>query len=288
MKRSYHMIPSVFILTSILLLPTYTVSQENTYQISRNTDSHIIEVSTEIVPPPLKGPPGAIEVVVINPFRSANVAPQVGGLILSIHYDEGDFVEKGQVVCELDETRYKLVVDRARERLNELRVAEERTEEEAQIKQELLDLDVTTRLEDAKARAEFEMAEFRVAQAAKELDMAKFDFDACKVRAPFSGYISSRQKQPHESVDKLQTIFSIVDSSKVYAVAHVPVAMLQRFPKGAEAEFVYGIDNRARGVVDRIAKLIDPKSKTKRVYLLIDNSAGNLEVGMTGSLQMVN
>jgi RND family efflux transporter MFP subunit len=273
----------------MLLFYELAFSYRNNTRIDQSNDTQVIEVIPEDNPPPLslRTSPSTIEIVLINPFQSANVAPQVGGLISRFYFDEGDFVEKGQLVCELDQTRYKITFDRARERVNELRVAMERSEEEAQIKQELLDLDVTTRLEAAKANAEFEMAQFRLAGAQKELDLARFDLDSCNVKAPFSGYISARQKQPEESVDKLQTVFSIVDSSQVYAVAHVPTSMLPNFPKGAKAEFVYGM-SKANGIVDRIAKVIDPKSKTKRVYLLIDNSAGNLEVGMTGALQTVN
>ncbi len=231
---------------------------------------------------------GPIEIVVITPYRTANVAPQVGGVILRFNFDEGDYVQAGQTVCEIDSTKYLMNLDRAKERVNELRVAFKRAKEEAQIKQELFDLDITTRLEVAKTDAEFEMAKFRLGAAEKELELAQFDFDACKVKAPFSGYMSARQKQPDESVDKLQPLFTVVDSSKVYAVPHVPVSVLSKLEKGAEAYFVYGAGNRVKGVVDRVGKLIDPKSKTKRVYLLIDNSAGNLEVGMTGALQTIN
>lgn len=272
---------------SLLSNATVAIPQGANPQLDKNQGTQIIEVFPENEPPPLRALPSAIEVVVINPFRSANVAPQVGGLIIKFHFEDGDYVEEGQVVCELDPTRFGIAVDRAQERVNELQVGKKRAEEEAQIKQELLSLHVTTRLEAAKAQAEFEMAQFRVAGAQKELDMAQFDLDACRVKAPFPGFISARQKQQDESVDRLQTMFSIVDSSRVYAVANVPVSTLSRFPRGAEGYFVYGVDHKVKGVVDRIAKVIDSKSKTRRVYLLIDNPAGDLEVGMTGALQMV-
>ena len=277
----------VLALTIPLLQTAMAIPQETNPPVANGRDVHLIEVSPENEPPPLKALPSTIEVVVINPFRSANVGPQVGGVIRKFNFDEGDYVEQGQVVCELDPTRYKIAVDRARERVNELEVAQKRTEEDAQIKEELLSLNLTTRVEAAKAQAEYEMALVRVTGAQKEFDMAQFDLDACRVKAPFSGFISAKQKLQDESVDRLQTIFSIVDSSKVYAVANVPVSMLSHFPIGAEAYFVYCVDKKVKGVVDRIAKVIDPKSKTKRIYLLIDNSAGDLEVGMTGALQLV-
>ena len=46
-------------------------------------------------------------------------------------------------------------------------------------------------------------------------------------------------------------------------------------------------DKKFTGVVDKVGKLIDPKSRTKRVYLLIDNKDSLLEIGMTGSLKLV-
>lgn len=251
-------------------------------------EDNLAHITVDTEPPPLKVFPTAIDVVVVNPFRSANVGSQVGGLITRFNFDEGDFVEEGQTVCELDSTRYKYALDRAQERVNELRAALDRATEEAEIKGELLDLSVTTRMEAAKARTELDMAQFRLAGAERELDIARFDYDACKVKAPFSGYISARGKQQDESVERLATIFSIVDSSRVYAVANVPVVMLTNFRKGAHADFIYGKNMKVSGVIDRVAKLIDPKSKTKRVYLLIDNGDGNLEVGMTGSLNPVN
>lgn len=277
----------ILALTIPLLQPSMAIPQQTNPPVVNNLDAQLIEVSPENGLPPLRALPSTIEVVVINPFRSANVGPQVGGLIMKFNFDEGDYVEQGKVVCELDPTRYKIAVDRARERVNELEVAQKRTEEDAQIKQELLSLNLTTRVEAAKAQAEYEMALVRVAGAQKELDMAQFDLDACRVKAPFPGFISAKQKLQDESVDRLQTIFSIVDSSKVYAVANVPVSMLSHFPIGAEAYFVYCAGKKVKGVVDRIAKVIDPKSKTKRIYLLIDNPAGELEVGMTGALQLV-
>lgn len=280
----------VILLLSLFLLYELVFSHKVGSNIEQGEDRQIIDVLPENDPPPIPSRTWSspIEIVVITPYRTASVAPQVGGVILRFNFDEGDYVQEGQIVCEIDSTKYQMALDRAKDRVNELRVAFKRAKEEAQIKQELFDLDITTLLEVAKTDAEFEMAKFRLGAAEKELELAQFDFDACKVKAPFSGYMSARQKQPDESVDKLQPMFTIVDSSKVYAVPHVPVSALSRLQKGAEAYFVYGNGNQVKGVVDRVGKLIDPKSKTKRVYLLIDNSAGNLEVGMTGALQTIN
>ena len=107
----------VLALTIPLLQTAMAIPQETNPPVANGRDVHLIEVSPENEPPPLKALPSTIEVVVINPFRSANVGPQVGGVIRKFNFDEGDYVEQGQVVCELDPTRYKIAVDRARERV---------------------------------------------------------------------------------------------------------------------------------------------------------------------------
>ncbi len=228
-----------------------------------------------------------IDAVVINPYRSANVGAQVGGVIAAMHFDEGDFIREGQVAAELDSKRYRITVMRAEDRLKALQVAFKRQEEEARLRGELLELDATTRQELEKAKAEAEIARFRVDEAKQELELARFDLSCCNVKAPFSGYLAVRYKQPNEPVERLEKIFALVDSAKVHAVANVPEPLLDRFKIGTKAVLRYGPDKTVTGTVDRIGKLIDPKSRTKRVYLLVDNSANQLEVGMTGVLELM-
>jgi RND family efflux transporter MFP subunit len=227
-----------------------------------------------------------VDAVVINPFQTAQVGSQVPGVITKFSFEEGDLVREGQVVLEIDPARYRLNVQRADEKLRGLEVALKRLKEEAFLKTELFDLNATSKQDFVKAQTEAEIMQYRVGEASKELDLARLDLDSCKVRAPFTGYLATRYKQPGEPAERLEKIFLLVDSSKVYGVANVPESLLSHFHKGTEAFYVSSPSVSYQGVVERLGKLIDPKSRTKRVYLLIDNAKGDLEVGMTGSLQL--
>jgi RND family efflux transporter MFP subunit len=240
------------------------------------------------VTPTSQQPAVKIEAVVVTPYRVANVGGQVGGEIDMFHFEEGDPVSEGQIVVELDPRRYKLALQRAEEKYMGLQAILRRADEEAQIKQQLYELDSTSLQEVIRTKADAEVAGHRVKEAKAELDLAKMDLEGTKIKAPFTGHIAIRHKQPDEPVERLEKIFGIVDSSRVHVVANVPENLLSQFGKGKEFIFLYGKDKKFTGTVDRIGKLIDPKSKTKKVYLLLDNSKGELEVGMTGSLQMVN
>lgn len=229
----------------------------------------------------------SVETVVINPYRAANIGTRVAGVISQFNYEEGDFVREGELVVEIDPVPYRLAVQKSEDRLKQLEAAYDRAKDEARVKRELFDLGATTRQEVLKAEAEHEIAKYRVDEEKKVLELARFELDACRIKAPFTGYLAVRYKQPDETAERLEKLFAMVDSSKVHAVANVPEIALDQFPKGARATFALSHDQVFQGVVDRVGKIIDPKSRTKRVYLLIDNAAGELEVGMTGALQMV-
>lgn len=250
-------------------------------------------------PPP---PPGAIvtpdkeqgsspsaatvEATIINAFRSADVGTEVGGVIETFHYEEGDRIEEGEVVVEIKPERYELAVLKLQQKVRGLEIHVGFAKEEANIKEQLHTLDSASRLDVLRAKNDLEKGETALAEARIELKEAIKDLDACKIRSPFTGYLATRYKQPHETVPSLEKLFSLVDSERVYAVAHVPVRYLHKYRKGMTAYFVQPSGETFQGTVDRVGKLIDPRTKTKKVYVLIDNSSGGLEVGMTGSLQL--
>jgi RND family efflux transporter MFP subunit len=213
------------------------------------------------------------------------VGAEVGGIIDEIHFQEGEFIEKGAPVVRISKDRYRIQYEKAREIVKGMELAHKRALQDAELKKELLNSDAITRQEVLKAETEVEIAATRLDEAKKELELAELNLEDCVVKAPFPGYLAVRYKQPHEPVERLEKIFAIVDSAKVYAVANVAEDLLGSFPLGATAVFEDATGGSFTGKVAKVGKLIDPKSKTKRVYVLIDNSAGELEVGMTGSLQ---
>ncbi len=229
----------------------------------------------------------SIDAVVINPYRTVDVGSLVGGVIERFYYDEGDFIEKGQVVVHVDPKRYRLIALRAEDRLRAAEVAFALAEQEAKLKRELLQLDAATQQDMAKKGARAEIARYAMAEAKRDVDLARYDLANCKIKAPFSGYLAVRYKRPDETVERLEKVFALVDTSQVYAVADVPEILISEFLKGTEAEFVLRPDVRFTGVVDKVGKLIDPNSRTKKVYLLIDNADSQLEVGMTGALKLM-
>ncbi len=228
----------------------------------------------------------SLEAAIVNPYQSANVGTEVSGIIEMFSLGEGEFVDKGKVVVEISKRRFQLLRDKAAEALKGLKLALSLAERDHQLKSELLALEGTTKAEVLKALTEVEVAKARVEEAQTDLKLAELNLEKCQVEAPFSGYIAVKYKQPFEPVERLEKIFAIVDSSKVYVVANLPESDIHQVKIGDKGVFVYQNTKQFSGKVEKIGKLIDPKSNTKRVFVAIDNANGALEVGMTGVLQL--
>jgi RND family efflux transporter MFP subunit len=227
-----------------------------------------------------------IEAAVVHPYRSANVGTEVKGVIDRINFEEGDPVLKDAVVLEISPDRYKLMAKKAEERVKGLELSLKNAEDDLKIKEELLSLNAGTQQDVTKARTQVDIEKHRLLEAREELKLAAMDLESCLVRAPFSGFLAVRYKQPDEVVNQYDNVFALVDKSKVYAVANVPESQTGKFVKGAKAIFIHGTGKKYDGAVDKVGVLVDPQSKTLKVHILIDNSSGDLQVGTTGSLEL--
>lgn len=228
-----------------------------------------------------------IEAAVIHPYKTANVGTEVKGILEKVNYDEGDAVSKDAVVVEISAERYELMARKAAERVKGLELVLRNAEEDLRIKEELLPLNAATQQDVIKARTQAEIERQRLSEAREELKIALLDLELCRVKAPFSGYLAVRYKQPDEVVNQYDNLFALVDSSKVYAVANVPETQLTKFLKGANAVFIHSSGKKFEGTVDKSGVLIDPQSKTLKVYVLIENAQGELQIGTAGSLEVV-
>jgi RND family efflux transporter MFP subunit len=234
----------------------------------------------------ISGSGDGVETAVIHPFRSANISSEVTGIIEEMLFEEGDPVSEGDVVVKIRKDRYETIVKKTGEKLRGAELALALAEDELKLKEEVLSFDATSKQDVLRIRQEVEVKRQQLKEVTEDRRLAGMDLEACAVKSPFSGHVAVRYKQPFESVERAEKLFAVVDTSKVHAVANVPEALLPVFRKGAQVDFTHASGKKHKGTVDRLGKLIDPKSRTTKVYVLIENPDGELEVGTTGSVQV--
>ncbi|MFH1116792.1 MAG: efflux RND transporter periplasmic adaptor subunit [Pseudomonadota bacterium] len=230
--------------------------------------------------------PGEINAV-IYPFQSATMSTEVRGIVDLLKYQEGDAVKEGDVVAEVSKDRYTYIVGEFKGNYEAVCRALEQAREALGVQQGLYDRRAATYQDLLRAKSEVRILEERKFEAENKLKQAELNVKACVIRAPFSGIIGVLYREPYEAADNLEKIFELVDTHKVYARANWPEARLSEAAINGRA--VFSREGKSyEGVIKRISKLIDPASRSKRIHVLIDNSDGRLEIGMSGSLKIVH
>jgi membrane fusion protein (multidrug efflux system) len=164
----------------------------------------------------------------VKAYRSAEIRPQVSGIIESRLFKEGSLVEAGEQLYQIDPARYEAAYQRARASLREARAGLSRAAALAERYERLIDDKAVSEQEYDEAMADAEQARAAVALAEAEVRTAKINLDYTKVYAPISGYIgpsgvtegalvTARQEPPLATIRQLDPVY--VDLSQSAAEA---------------------------------------------------------------------
>lgn len=208
---------------------------------------------------------------ILEAEHSTDVIPRVNGVVEEIFVEEGDFVEEGRALAQLESSRYQLALNQISAELRNVR--QELTRHEQLAERQLVSADAVSRL-----RAQHDSLQ-------AQLEIAQKDLDETTVRASISGHISERYAREGHLIQawQPQTMFHIVNTSQLRATVHLPENALQHLSSGQNAEIsVPALPNLATMTahVQRISPIVDSGSGTFRVVLNVPNENNQLRPGL--------
>lgn len=123
--------------------------------------------------------------------QEVNLFPQVEGRILQRHYNNGDYVKKGQKLISIDPTPYQLQVqsDEANVKAAEANLSTAKLQFESQ--QKLFEKKIVSQYVMKTAQNNYLAAEAQVAQAKAALAHSRTDLGRCSLVAPISGVVTT-------------------------------------------------------------------------------------------------
>ena len=206
--------------------------------------------------------------------ESVEIKPETDGIVQEIHFAEGEHVEKGETLVQLDESKFAAEVAEAEANL---RLSEANYSRAKQLFQDKL---ISQQDYDQTASA------FAVNQAGLELKRRLLK-DA-RVSAPFSGIVGAQEVSPGQVVSRNTRLTWLVDLSIVKIEVKVPEKYLRQLHLGQNLEFTVAAftDERFRGEVYFISPQIDEGTRTALVKARIANLEGKLRGGMFASLDL--
>lgn len=206
---------------------------------------------------------------VAKPFRAVILSASLREVITSIAVAEGDRVQEGQVIVNLEAAKEKVAVERLQLMLEKAQfdynAAKRLFEQNVSSKDEAL----AKELELKRIKADLKIAEAEVAER--------------EIKAPLTGVVVHRLHEVGEAVNEAEPIMQVMEVDRLLLLFHLEATMLSVLKKGQEVEVTFPelsppLQRRAK--VDFIDPEVDARSGLFRARLLLDNRDGQARPGM--------
>ncbi len=257
-----------------------------------------------VVEAELRELPSTIRLVgTVRPARKSIIGSEVAGVLAIVPVREGDFVEQGQVLCQLDENMPRLDVDAARGELESLiarldiakaelgrwtkereRVAGLQQGGRAQAK-ELYD----TEADYLGAEARVREAEHKIQAQQAILGRAETNLRKATIVAPFNGYISRLLTEVGQWLPLGGDVVELIDLDTVLVRVDAPESAIPYLHVGDPAPVLLdAVHTLFTGHIRHIIPQGNELARTFPVDIEIHNTAHQLRAGMFGRATVRN
>ena len=200
--------------------------------------------------------------------ESVQIQPRISSLVERIYFEEGQLVNEGDLLVELENN----------EIVAGLAVAEAALSESRSLYNRSRSLSESQAI--SASNLEQLLAQVKVDEA--QVAAAKARLANTIIRAPFTGRIGLRRVSPGSFVNSATVITTLDDVSKIKLDFSVPEAFLTAVNDGMdiEAHSLVFPDRTFLGVVASVDTRLDPISRAVQVRAIIPNDDGALKPGM--------
>jgi membrane fusion protein (multidrug efflux system) len=200
--------------------------------------------------------------------ESLNLTAKVSDTVTAIHFNDGGFVEQGDVLVELTSNAEAA-------RLAEARASETDARRQYDRLRSLIETNLISQTDLDDARTRWETAEAR-------LEGVIANMDDRLIRAPFTGILGFRNISEGSLVTPNTVITTLDDISTIkldFNIAEVYLAQLQPGQTITANSIVYR-GQEFQGIVTSIGSRVDTSTRSVQVRAEIDNTDGLLRPGM--------
>ena len=185
------------------------------------------------------------------------IAPEIAGRIVSLPVTDNQFVHKGDLLVQIDPTDYKIAVDLARAAGDQAQANADNIQREAQRRQELTTLAVTTEEKQTYA-SNAAIAQAQYQQAVARLNQAQVNLQRTEIRSPVDGWVTNLLAQQGDFASAGQKLISLTDANSFWVDGYFEETTLGPIRVGDPAEVkLMGYPQVVRGHVQSIARAIN-------------------------------
>ena len=236
----------------------------------------------------------------VTPVNEVEIRPQISGYITGIFFKEGQQVNKGEKLYQIDQQQYRGAYEQAVAQLSASQANLAKSQQDADRYQELEKQDAIAKQTVDHALADLETAKKQVDAAKANVSSVETDLRYSTLYAPFSGTIGISQVKLGASVSPGTTVLNTISSVDPIAVdvalseRLIPllVKLQQHKPLKNDSTFTLQLSDQSRytypGHIYIIDRAVDPQTGTIKLRLIFPNPDKLLKAGMTCNVLVKN
>ncbi len=207
------------------------------------------------------------------PNEEVAVATEVPGKILSIHFEEGQYVKKGQKLLQLDDEELQA----ERKRLLVQRELNEKIAERLRVLYE----------KEGVSLQEYEVAEAEVDKTEADIALVDAQLEKRIIRAPFSGRLGLRMVSEGSYLSPGTPVVQLVSINPIKLEFDVPEKYSRAVEIGTDIRFrLDGTDRSFQAEVTASEPNVDQETRTLRFKAAAPNPEGGILPGAFAEVQV--
>ena len=235
---------------------------------STTEDEDVVRVPVELASAESRDLPSRFTATgTLEARRAVDLISRVPGQITRLAVEEGDWVERGQVLLEIDHREQALLVEEARVRVATAKRELERREDMAQ-----RGLETDRALEEARQTYEVSEAQY---------ELAKVRLEDHIVRAPYAGRVTVRHVELGQTVQNGTGLIGLADTDPMQVRLFLPERVVTRLAEGQPVEIHPDVapEETLTGTVERVAPVVDASTSTVKVTLKVEDAGAAARSG---------
>lgn len=199
--------------------------------------------------------------------QEAVLVAEAGGMLVTVPFEEGEVVERGAVVSQLEDEDLRLQAERAR-------LVRRRDENELARVRKLYERELL-------AHEEFEAARTRAEISATDLRIVEERLEQARVRAPFKGVLAELYLRAGQSAAPGAAVARLVAIDPLHLPVFLPEEDVAELQLGQPVQVLAqgSGENWQEGRILLISPVVDPSTGTVKVTVEVDNEDRSLRPG---------
>jgi membrane fusion protein (multidrug efflux system) len=211
----------------------------------------------------------------IEAFAEADVIAKVDGEVRELHVEEGDIVDKNQILATLDGDRLRLELSESQARLRKM-------QRDFQRNQELQEKGLIS-------EGDFERIQYDLEALQASFNLANLELDYTQIRAPIAGVVSERYLKLGNTIKTGDPVFRVTSFDPLVAYMYVPEREFRQITAGQpvriEIDALPGPPLIA--AVTRVSPVVDPETGTFKITIELSDADQRIKPGMFGRMSIV-